>query len=55
MSDEARIATCRCDQLSAICVGAFADKDFPIPEYTVWVDRKHDWVAVSDEVIEYRD
>ncbi len=41
--------------LYAIPVGAFADKDFPTPEYTVWVDRKHDWVTLSDEVIEYRD
>lgn len=41
--------------LFAIPVGAFADKDFPTPEYTVYVDRKHDWVTISDDVIEYRD
>lgn len=41
--------------LYAIPVGAFADKDFPMPQYTVWVDRKHDWVTISDEVVEYRD
>jgi hypothetical protein len=41
--------------LYAIPVGAFADKDFPTPQYTVWVDRKHDWLTISDEVIEYRD
>jgi hypothetical protein len=40
--------------LYAIPVGAFADKDFPIPHYTVWEDRKHDWVTICDEVIEYR-
>jgi hypothetical protein len=41
--------------LYAIPVGAFADKDFPTPAYTVYVDRKHDWVTISDDVIEYRD
>jgi hypothetical protein len=42
-------------KLYAIPVGAFADKDFPTPQYTVWVERKHDWVTISDEVTEYRD
>lgn len=41
--------------LYAIPFGAFADEDFPTPEYTFNVDRKHDWVSISDEVIEYRD
>jgi hypothetical protein len=41
--------------LYAIPVGAFADKDFPTPEYTVWVERKHKWVTIGEEVIEYRD
>jgi hypothetical protein len=41
--------------LYAIPVGAFADKDFPAPQYTVWVERKHNWVTISKEVTEYRD
>jgi hypothetical protein len=41
--------------LYAVPVGTFADKDFPAPQYTVWVDRKHDWVSISEEVTEYRD
>jgi hypothetical protein len=41
--------------LYAIPVGAFADKDFPTPEYTVYVERKHGWVTISDDIIEYRD
>lgn len=41
--------------LYAIPVGAFADKNFPTPTYTVYVDRKHDWVTISDEVTEYHD
>jgi hypothetical protein len=40
--------------LYAIPVGAFADKDFPMPQYTVYVDRKHDWVTLSEDIIEYR-
>jgi hypothetical protein len=41
--------------LYAIPVGAFADKDCPTPQYTVYLDRKHDWVTINDEVTEYRD
>jgi hypothetical protein len=41
--------------LYAIPVGAFADKDFPAPQYTVYLDRKHDWVTLSADIVEYRD
>lgn len=41
--------------LYAIPVGSFADKNFPTPQYTVWVDRKHGWVSISSDVVEYRD
>lgn len=40
--------------LFAIPVGTFADKDFPTPEYTVYVDRKHDWVTLSEDIVEFR-
>ena len=39
------------DGLIAIAVGAFADPQFPAPKFSVWEERKHDWVEiVGDEV-----
>ena len=42
-------------ELFAIAVGAFADKDFPAPHYSVWEERKHPWVAVDGDGIEHHD
>jgi hypothetical protein len=33
-------------ELFAIAVGAFADKDFPAPHYSVWEGRKYPWVEI---------
>lgn len=33
-------------ELFAIPMGAFADKDFPVPHYPVWEWRKHRWVTI---------
>jgi hypothetical protein len=35
--------------LTAIPVGAFADPGFPPPEYSVYEERKHGWVAITAE------
>jgi hypothetical protein len=41
--------------LFAIPVGAFADRDFPAPLYSVWEARKHPWVRVEGEEIDHYD
>jgi hypothetical protein len=41
--------------LSAIPIGAFADRDFPTPRYSVWEGRKHPWVSVIGDGIEHYD
>ena len=41
--------------LTAVPVGAFADPDFPPPEYSVYEQRKHRWVAVAGDGIEHFD
>ena len=41
--------------LYAIPVGAFADRDFPPPQYSVWEDRKHSWVNIVVDEIERHD
>jgi len=38
------------DGLVAIPVGAFDDPYFLSPKFSVWEDRKHDWVAIVGEV-----
>ena len=38
------------DGLVAIPLGAFDDPFFGIPEYSVWEQRKHDWVEITGEV-----
>ena len=41
------------DQVIAIPLGAFADPDFsPAPKFSVYENRKHDWVAILGEDIE---
>ncbi len=38
--------------LTAIPVGAFADPAFPAPNFSVYENRKHDWLAIlGDEVV----
>ena len=41
------------DGLVAIPVGAFADLDFPQPNFSVWEVRKHDWVAILGDDVEH--
>lgn len=43
------------NELFAIPVGAFADKDFPAPIYSVWEGRKHPWVSMQGSDIEHYD
>ena len=39
----------------AIAVGAFADPDFPSPQFSVYEGRKHRWVAVPGDDIDRLD
>lgn len=39
--------------VTAVSVGAFADPDFPPPQYSVYENRKHAWVAVIGDEIEH--
>jgi hypothetical protein len=41
--------------VTAIAVGACADPGFPPPEYSVYEERKHAWVAISGGEIEHFD
>jgi hypothetical protein len=41
--------------LTAIPIGAFGDPDFPPPEYSVYEERKHAWVAIVGEGIDHFD
>ena len=41
--------------LVAVPVGAFADPDFPPPQFSVWERRKHAWVAVLGADVEHDD
>ena len=41
--------------LTAIPIGAFADPDFPPPEYSVCEERKHPWVAIVGDGIDHFD
>ena len=36
--------------LVAVPVGAFADPQFPPPQFSVWESRKHEWVEIHGEV-----
>lgn len=42
-------------ELCAIPVGAFADRDFPAPHYSVWEGRRHPWVTIQGDHIEHHD
>jgi hypothetical protein len=41
--------------LTAIEIGAFADQDFPPPEYSVYEGRKHHWLVISGDAISHFD
>lgn len=41
------------DDLIAIPVGAFDDPYFLSPSFSVWEQRKHDWVEISGEGVEH--
>jgi hypothetical protein len=41
------------DGLVAIPLGAFDDPFFGSPEYSVWEQRKHDWVEIVGDDIEH--
>lgn len=43
------------DGLIAIPVGAFADPHFPAPTFSVWEERKHDWIAILGDNVEHTD
>jgi len=34
----------------AVAIGAFADPNFPPPRFSVWEERKHDWVTIGGNV-----
>ena len=36
--------------VTAVPVGAFADPDFPPPNFSVWEERKHAWVEITGDV-----
>jgi hypothetical protein len=39
--------------LTAVAIGAFADPNFPGPDYSVYEGRKHAWVAVVGDEVEH--
>jgi len=41
------------DGLVAIPLGAFHDPYFARPQFSVWEERKHDWVEISGEGVEH--
>jgi hypothetical protein len=43
------------DGLVAIPLGAFADPQFPPPQFSVWERRKHQWVEISGDQVEHSD
>ena len=43
------------DGMIAIPLGAFEDPYFLEPKFSVWEERKHDWVAILGDVVEHVD
>ena len=41
------------DGLIAIPLGAFDDPYFASPEYSVWEERKHDWIEITGDAVEH--
>jgi len=52
-SDVFYTITGKFDDLVAIPLGTFDDPYFATPEYSVWEQRKHDWVEISGEGIDH--
>ena len=42
-------------ELIAIPVGAFADPQFPSPQFSVWEKRRHQWVEILGDQVEHSD
>lgn len=40
----------RLPNLIGIAAGAFADRDFPMPEQAVWVEEGHAWLELPDGI-----
>jgi hypothetical protein len=40
--------------LTAIAIGAFADPNFPSPQFSVWEERKYRWVEIVGEGVEHQ-
>jgi hypothetical protein len=34
----------------AVALGAFADRDFPAPKFSVYENRKHAWTSIAGDV-----
>lgn len=41
--------------VTAIPIGAFADPDFPAPDFSVYEVRKHGWVTIGGHDVEHMD
>jgi hypothetical protein len=39
--------------LTAVAIGAFAEPGFPPPDYSVYEERQHKWVAIVGDGIEH--
>ena len=39
-----------CPDVVAVPVGAFADPHFPQPRFSVYEERRHDWVELPDDM-----
>ena len=39
--------------VTAVAIGTFADPDFPAPEYSVYENRQHKWVAILGDNVEH--
>lgn len=42
-------------EMMAIPIGRFAEPGFPAPEYSVYEERKHGWVAITGAATEHYD
>jgi len=40
-------------EIIAVAIGAFAEPDFPSPNFSVYEERKHDWVTVPGDEVEH--
>ncbi len=40
--------------VTAVAVGAFADRDFPAPQHSVGERRKHEWVEVAGASVQHK-